>query len=220
MSGTVKLCIRVSSLCKLSFQNGSEIYDAVLHQSYEAENRRRALVGKHRVERAFEEKIERNRAHSARMRGRIETCQQEFAEYCAKKQSDILAGLDRCCKKRDELVEQRLEHVRTKNSTRMERSSAVLADVLKAEETYCMGMLRKFMKNDALLERMKGARSAQHKKWLDATRAEIYDHFVRKEMLIDTLNTKKIREDFMAMWLGSYPIKERRPVELKALADA
>lgn len=189
---------------------------ASLHlQSVQLESRRRALVGKHRVQRAFEEKIERNRAHSARMRSRIETCQQEFATYCEQKHAGILAGLERTSKNREALVERRLEHVRSSNSARMDRSSAKLAEVLRAEEEYCMTMIAKFVKNEALLARMKEDRHAQHKRWLDATRAEIYDHFVRKEMLIDTLNTKKIREDFMAMWLQSYPIKEWRPAALK-----
>mmetsp|Transcript_19205 Transcript_19205/g.49300 ORF Transcript_19205/g.49300 Transcript_19205/m.49300 type:complete len:442 (-) Transcript_19205:117-1442(-) len=183
--------------------------------SVQLESRRRALVGKHRVQRAFEEKIERNRAHSARMRSRIETCQQEFATYCEQKHAGILAGLERTSKNREALVERRLEHVRSSNSARMDRSSAKLAEVLRAEEEYCMTMIAKFVKNEALLARMKEDRHAQHKRWLDATRAEIYDHFVRKEMLIDTLNTKKIREDFMAMWLQSYPIKEWRPAALK-----
>eukprot|EP00873_Tetraselmis_striata_P016311 jgi/Tetstr1/436575/TSEL_025372.t1 len=102
--------------------------------SVQLESRRRALVGKHRVQRAFEEKIERNRAHSARMRSRIETA-------------------------------------------RMDRSSAKLAEVLRAEEEYCMTY--------------------------DCKRST--DHFVRKEMLIDTLNTKKIREDFMAMLAAELP---------------
>ena len=180
-------------------------------QSIESELKRRALKGREEKVRAFEEKLQRNRVRSATMKNRIHESREQFEDFCRQKHVAILQSLDRSSVQRDRLVSARSVKVAAGQVQREALHRQRLRDVLVGQEAYCDSKMEKIVANGTKLEQMKAAKRRAQKEWLDAQRAEIYDHFMKNEILIDTLNCKKIREDFAGMLMQSYPIVERRP---------
>jgi len=182
-----------------------------LQLSIQSELKRRALKGKEEHVRAFEEKLQRNRIRSATMKNRIYESQEQFEDYCREKRVSILQTLDRSTEQRDRVVLARSQRVSAGQSQKEEEHRLRLRDILRGEEAYCSAKTEKILANGAKLEQMKAAKQEAYKQWLDRRRAEIYDNFMKREVLIDTLNCKRIREEFASMLLESYPIPERRP---------
>eukprot|EP00951_Prasinocladus_malaysianus_P011929 scaffold88469_cov31-Prasinocladus_malaysianus.AAC.2 len=131
--------------------------------------------------------------------------------YREKIRNEVLAGLDRCSKQREQLVERKVESLRGKTASKLEQHQQRLAHIIRSDDQYRLDKFQKFMKHEEILRQMKEMKDAYQKEWLENARADIYDQFMKKEILVDTLNCKKIRSEFADLWLQSYPIMELRP---------
>lgn len=180
-------------------------------QAIEAEMKRRAMKGREESIRAFEAKIQRNRVRSATMRSRIDRVKEDFEKYKDQKLQELFKSMDKTSQQHRALVEQRSAALRAKHDLNTGKHSERMRGIMQRQNDYAWQKWEKQLHREQILNDRALMKEAQRKEWLDSARASIYDDFMRKEVLIDTLNCKKIRDDFANMWLESYPIVSMRP---------
>ena len=169
------------------------------------------MKGREESVKQYDAKIQRNRIKSANMKNRINQVKDEFEQQAQAKQVALLASLDRSNEKKETLLHQRAEAIKNGNLQKDVKKDAKLKTIAAQKDEYCMHQIEKMMITDEMLEKRKKEQEVLRREWLEGERARIYDDFMKKEILIDTLNTKKIREEYAEVWTSAYPIKECRP---------
>ena len=180
-------------------------------QAMEKEMKRKAMKGREESMKQYDAKIQRNRIKSANMKNRINQVKDEFEQQAQAKHAALLASLDRSNKQKETLLDQRAEALKNGHMQKDIKMDAKLKTIAAQKDEYCMHKMEKIMHTGEMLEKRKKEQEVLRREWLEGERARIYDDFMRKEVLIDTLNTKKIRDEFAEVWTSAYPIKEFRP---------
>jgi len=182
-----------------------------LEMAIQSEFKRRALRGKIGPTKQFEAKLQHNEARTQHMKRRIQACEEQHAEYCALKHNEILRNLQSSSENRSLLLQLKSEQTRSKREQRLHEQEIRLKEISKANSEYCFSKMEKMIHREVMHEAMKTEKHRAYREWLDTQRAKIYDDFMRREVLVDSLNWKKMRKRFASMWLESYPIQECRP---------